>query len=67
MILNKLCRDLHNRRIFNAKDKKDLEEYGYFINNMKWKTSCPFWLEWPYASVPAMIKDKIVRSIFESK
>lgn len=65
MILNKLSQAMYNRRIFDPKNKKDLEEYGYFIRNSKWVNGCPFWLEWPYQSVPSMIKDKIVRNMFK--
>lgn len=64
MILNKLHQEiLRNRRPFDPNDKKDLEEFNYFLSNRKWKTVCPFFLEWPYLTIPDMIKDKIVRNI----
>lgn len=66
MILNKLSQAMYSRRIFNPTNKKDLAAYGYFIRNSKWENGCPFWLEWPYQSVPAMIKDKIVRNMFSA-
>jgi hypothetical protein len=64
MILNKLHQDiLRSRRSFDPNDKEDLQEFNYFLQNRKWKTVCPFFLEWPYLTIPDMIKDKIVRNI----
>lgn len=64
MILNKLHQEhLSNRRNFNPNKKEDLDEFNYFMKNKKWKNVCPFFLEWPYLTIPDMVKDKIVRNI----
>ena len=38
-----------------------MEEYAYFLKNQKWRNGCPFLLDWPYLTVPDMIKDRVVR------
>ena len=54
---------MHKRKMFDPSSKNDLREYKYFFENNKWRDCCPFWLEWPYYSVPDMIKDKIIKNI----
>jgi hypothetical protein len=61
----KVSQTIYNKRIFNPKDKKDLEEFGYFVRHNCWKNNCPFHLEWPYDTIPTMIKDKIIESMFK--
>jgi hypothetical protein len=64
MILNKLNQSiLLKREVFDAKNPKHIEEVKYFMKNSKWNGICPFFLEWPYLTIPDMIKDKIVRGI----
>lgn len=65
MILNELSRIAHAKRAFDPNNKVDLSEYSFFLTNSKWKERCPFWLEWPYQSVPSMIKDKIIDNMFK--
>jgi hypothetical protein len=60
---NKLSEMVYSHRKFDPKNKKDIEEYSYFVVNNRWKDGCPFHLEWPHLSVPDMIKDKIIRSV----
>lgn len=56
MIPNKL------KRKFDIKDKKDVEMYRTFLSTMAWGTGgCPFELEFPYLTIPDMIKDKLIR------
>ena len=54
---------LNERRKFDMNNEKDVEVYKHFLLNNDWKAVgyCPFELEYPYTSVPAMIKDKLVR------
>lgn len=59
--MNLIERSKHNRRTFNPQDKNDMEEYAYFLKNRKWRNGCPFLLDWPYLTVPDMIKDRVVR------
>jgi hypothetical protein len=54
---------LSNKRPFDLNSKKDVDIYKHFLKNNNWKItgSCPFEIEYPYLSVPDMIKDKLVR------
>lgn len=57
---------IYIKRIFNAHDANDLWEYSSFMNTDSWKDGCPFYLEWPFLSVPDMIKSKIVETHLET-
>ena len=58
MILNQIDR---TKRKFDVNNKKDVAAYKNFLVQKQWGTGgCPFSLEYPYLSVPDMIKDKIV-------
>jgi hypothetical protein len=65
MTKNKQTRliQLPNRRKFDVSNRKDVEIYRHFLETNSWKItgSCPFELEYPYLSVPDMIKDKLIR------
>lgn len=64
MILNKLNQTiLLKREVFDSSNPKHIEEVQFFMKNNKWRDICPFFLEWPYLTIPDMIKDKIVRGI----
>ncbi len=64
MILNKLNQSILMRReVFDASNSKHIEEVRYFMSNNRWRDICPFFLEWPYLTIPDMIKDKIVRNV----
>ena len=52
---------LLHREVFDAKNPKHIDEVRYFMNHSKWKNVCPFFLEWPYTTIPDMIKDKFTR------
>ena len=65
MILNKLQQEFLSRKeCFDPKNKKHLEAYKHFLKQNKWSKGCPFFLEWPYNSIPDMVKDKIIRDMF---
>lgn len=55
------------KRFFDVNDKKDLSLAKQFFENHKWESACPFILEFPYTSVPDMIKDKMIHKIFNIK
>ncbi len=58
--------DLHSskKRLFNPKSKKDIAEYKNFLLTGGWGNGgCPFFLVFPYATVPHMIQDKIIHSV----
>lgn len=55
-----------NKRKFDLHDNSDLNEFKYFLENNRWKSICPFYLEWPYTNVVDMIKDQIVNQSLNS-
>ena len=58
MILEKVVR---TKRDFNVNSKKDVALYRTFLIEGKWGLDgCPFALEYPYLTVPDMIKDKLI-------
>ena len=64
MILNKLNQEiLLQRQVFNPTNPKHMDEVRFFMHHNRWDGICPFFLEWPYLTIPDMIKDKIVRSM----
>lgn len=52
----------NQKRYFDIKNKDDLEVYKHFLSaGNSWGTdTCPFILEFPYLTVPDMIKDKLI-------
>jgi len=58
---------LSSKRKFDMTKKEDVEIYKHFLVNNNWKItgSCPFELEYPWNSVPDMIKDKLVRKFLK--
>lgn len=55
------------RREFNPSNEKDVQELRYFMKNNKWKKACPFEVQFPYADVPAMCKDKYIKFVLNIK
>ena len=59
--MNVLTQVQRQRVRFSPDDKKHVEAYRHFLVKRKWETpGCPFELQWPYLSIPDMIKDKII-------
>jgi hypothetical protein len=48
------------KRQFNPDISADLAEYQYFLENDRWRDTCPFICESPFESVTFMIERKIV-------
>jgi hypothetical protein len=46
------------RRKFDPSNKIDLYELAYFRSNSKWRTGCPFYLEWPFEDIITMCHSK---------
>ena len=58
--MNVLAQVQRQRIKFSADDRKHVGQYRNFLVNNKWDVpGCPFELEWPYLTIPDMIKDKI--------
>ena len=47
------------KRQFNAADNQDLQEYKYFLEQGRWRNTCPFICEPPWESVIFMIERRI--------
>lgn len=46
---------------FSACNKEHVEMYRGFLSTNSWgKSGCPFELEFPYTTIPDMIKDKLI-------
>ena len=63
--MNVLAKVQRQRIRFLATDKDHLQEFRNFVINGKWEKGCPFELEWPYLSIPDMIKDRIINHYLE--
>jgi hypothetical protein len=48
----------NRRRRFDPNNREDLKELGYFRKHGSWKSSCPFYLEWPYKDIVSMCQAK---------
>ena len=49
-----------NKRIFDIHNSDDISEFQYFMENNRWKNTCPFHVIWPHLNVVDMIKDEII-------
>ena len=48
------------KRFFDVNNKEDLKMYKNFITTNSWGINgCPFEIEWPFLSIPAMLAHKI--------
>ena len=58
---------LSKKRKFDINSKADVEIYKHFLIHNDWKIVgiCPFELEYPYLSIPDMIKDKLIRKFLK--
>ena len=53
---------IYQKRIFDPSNKEDIKIVKIFIGQHKWgEFPCPFHLEWPYADIPSMLKDKLAK------
>ena len=56
------------KRKFDVKSKEDVAIFKKFLETLSWgKTTCPFELEFPYLTVPDMIKDKLVHYYLDAQ
>lgn len=56
-----------NKSKFNVNSKDDLSKFKEFLETMSWNGPCPFELEFPYLTIPDMIKDKISHHFLKAK
>lgn len=65
MILDVMKR---NKRTFDVNSTEDVKVYRKFVINKSWGSKgCPFTIEYPYLSIPDMIKDKLVKKHLKLK
>lgn len=52
---------------FNVNNKEHVEMYRKFLETHGWSHSkgCPFDLEFPYTTIPDMIKDKLIHKFLK--
>jgi len=63
MILDIMIRQKH---LFDVECKKDVDIYTRFLRTGAWgKDACPFILEFPYLTIPDMIKDKLIHKFLK--
>lgn len=56
------------KRKFDINSKEDLAIFKNFLETLSWgKTTCPFELEFPYLTIPDMIKDKLVHHFLKAE
>jgi hypothetical protein len=52
--------------LFDIDDKKHIMQYRDFLQHHKWGIDgCPFVLEFPYLTIPDMIKDKMIHKLLK--
>jgi hypothetical protein len=61
----KLSHKIWHKRFFEPSKKEDILEYKYFLEQGRWKTNCPFILEWPYLTVTDMIRSHLIEYYIE--
>ena len=54
------------RKFSNSKDDLDLVK-NFFLKKQWGNEGCPFYLEWPYLTIPDMLKDKITKHYLSTK
>lgn len=58
----------NSKRLFDCNNETDVEAYKSFLKTNSWgKNACPFVLEFPYLTVPDMIKDKMIHHLLKVK
>lgn len=63
MILDTIIRP---KRYFDVSNKKDVELFVKFLKTGAWgQEGCPFTLEYPYLTIPDMIRDKLLHKFLK--
>ena len=63
MILEQMIKQ---KRYFNENNRTDIKSAKMFFQTNSWQheETCPFILEYPYLTIPDMIKDKMIYKMF---
>jgi hypothetical protein len=55
---------IKQKSFFDANNKKHITVYKTFLRDHRWGINgCPFILEFPYLTIPDMIKDKMIHKL----
>jgi hypothetical protein len=46
---------------FDPNNLDHVNHYKYFLEHNRWSVSCPFRVEWPFVTVPELIKDRLIK------
>ena len=59
---------LKPKRFFDVKSKQDILSFKKFVKEHRWgNDGCPFILEFPYLTIPDMIKDRMIHKLLGVK
>lgn len=47
---------------FDPMNVNHVNHYKYFIENNRWNGPCPFRIEWPFVTIPDLIKDRLIKT-----
>lgn len=57
---------IKQKRYFDVNSKKDIDLFVSFLKTGAWGSDgCPFTLEYPYLTIPDMIKDKLIHKFLK--
>lgn len=63
MILDSLIKP---KQFFDINNKQHIKLVQYYVENLSWgDDGCPFVCEYPYLTVPDMIKDQVLHKFFK--
>ena len=58
---------VQQKRLFDINSKQDLQVFANYLKKSSWSPNgCPFETEYPWVSLPDMVKDKITRKYLET-
>lgn len=61
----KLSEVTYVKENFDPSNLDHVKHYKYFIENNRWSGSCPFRIEWPFVTVPELIKDRLIKTYLD--
>ena len=62
----KLSEVTYIKENFDPNNLDHVKHYKYFLVNNRWNVSCPFRVEWPFVTVPELIKDRLIKKYLDN-
>ncbi len=62
----KLSEVTYLKENFDPSNLNHDKHYKYFLENSRWSGSCPFRIEWPFVTVPELIKDRLIKKYLDN-